>query len=502
MKNSETINKRKSGLAAWAGVMIAFAIGIMCLNGLDGRKGTEQAGAYLSDFSPAGNYALHDNRASFFAGEWTFPFNFDAYVRNSAFPDAFTVGLPLTAVSPAKKQNSNALGYNPDGMPIPLQCALLTFDTEWIYPSYLPLDYDGFKFSFYFYFYSLVPVYDVSVSSGGSAAGSAFLSDVTYWTVSFADIGFAYCHFVRVIGLTSGINKLSVNIMYNNTPGSSKPDFNGTVYSYYNSYNLANHAPPYLVEYNTFDSYFNGISKSIKNSSHWSLNFGSDYPSPIEAPPHYNFSGWYRDAGLTVPYDGSVLPEGTPLYPKFVLRTYQINFDTGFAGLSMEPKAVQALSAGGPVISPEKTGYAFQGWYTDTGKKSEYDSGISMTGDMTLYADWAIRYYTVTFMSAGAVVKELEVPYGMSLTQALKEAGLQLYSVTGVVFESGAVENVTGDFGIADNAIVLVDSMSPGQKLQTVVTNYWYILLGGFGIIALTACLIPAVSKKRGKKKA
>lgn len=53
--------------------------------------------------------------------------------------------------------------------------------------------------------------------------------------------------------------------------------------------------------------------------------------------------------------------------------------------------------------SPSKEGYTFSGWYTDTnGYGTQYTSYTSIHRDVTLYAYFKIKTYTVSFYSNGA----------------------------------------------------------------------------------------------------
>jgi uncharacterized repeat protein (TIGR02543 family) len=60
--------------------------------------------------------------------------------------------------------------------------------------------------------------------------------------------------------------------------------------------------------------------------------------------------------------------------------------------------------------APTKAGYAFKGWYKESGLQNLWDfSSDTVTGDITLYAKWeALQTYAVTFDSNGgsAVTKD------------------------------------------------------------------------------------------------
>jgi uncharacterized repeat protein (TIGR02543 family) len=55
---------------------------------------------------------------------------------------------------------------------------------------------------------------------------------------------------------------------------------------------------------------------------------------------------------------------------------------------------------------PERTGYMFNGWYSDVGLTTAYDVETQLTDSITLYAGWNL-VYTVTFMDGNTVLSAL-----------------------------------------------------------------------------------------------
>ena len=73
---------------------------------------------------------------------------------------------------------------------------------------------------------------------------------------------------------------------------------------------------------------------------------------------------------------------------------YTIDFDTD-GGSTI---ATQTIDAGGKVVKPAdptKSGYKFDGWYTDTSFSTEFDFNSTITSDKTIYAKWSL--YTARF---------------------------------------------------------------------------------------------------------
>ena len=97
------------------------------------------------------------------------------------------------------------------------------------------------------------------------------------------------------------------------------------------------------------------------------------------------FDGWYQDAGCTVPYDFDTPVTGdVTLYAKWVTAC-TVNFVT--SGDPVDPITVKA---GSKLSKPDAThpNYTLVTWYTDGTYSEEYNFSASVTGNLTLYAQW------------------------------------------------------------------------------------------------------------------
>ncbi len=105
----------------------------------------------------------------------------------------------------------------------------------------------------------------------------------------------------------------------------------------------------------------------------------------------YTLAGWYTDAACS---DGNEYNLDKPitgdltLYAKWTVNAYTVAFDTkGGTPATIESQTVQF---GGKVSKPEdptKEGDGFYAWYTEDGKKWDFDND-TVQGDMTLHAEW------------------------------------------------------------------------------------------------------------------
>ncbi|WP_281888705.1 InlB B-repeat-containing protein [Paenibacillus sp. YYML68] len=135
--------------------------------------------------------------------------------------------------------------------------------------------------------------------------------------------------------------------------------------------------------------------------------------APVKAG--YSFDGWYTDSSLTTPHQFSttaILGVST-LYAKWALNSYTVSFDSQ-GGSAV---ASQTVSHGGYATmptAPERTGYSFDGWYTDSSLTTPHQfSTTAILGVSTLYAKWALNSYAVSFDSqGGSAVASQTVSHG------------------------------------------------------------------------------------------
>lgn len=115
------------------------------------------------------------------------------------------------------------------------------------------------------------------------------------------------------------------------------------------------------------------------------------------------------DSEVTVTLDNSELGEviclveykgATAQYLVTIVNpTLTVTFDLNYSGApaGSTQSVVSGERATEPAVDPERTGYAFAGWYTTSDCTTEFDFALtSITAETTIYAKW-IASYTVTF---------------------------------------------------------------------------------------------------------
>ena len=155
----------------------------------------------------------------------------------------------------------------------------------------------------------------------------------------------------------------------------------------------------------------------------------------------YSFTGWNTAAdGSGDAYaDGAsvTITEDLTLYAQWTVFTYTVRFDANSGEGTMSDQSFtygvpQSLST----HSFTREGYGFTGWNTAAdGTGTGYTDGetISVTSDMTLYAQWAANVHTITFIANGGegtmAAENFEYGQTLNLTaNAFTRAG---YTFTG-----------------------------------------------------------------------
>lgn len=124
-----------------------------------------------------------------------------------------------------------------------------------------------------------------------------------------------------------------------------------------------------------------------------------DYNTPAKDPgaiyrPHYSFTGWYKDAACTTPFDFTQkITEDVTVYAGWNYvggtttktdntLTYESNGGTKYPTETYPNGTVVDLNK-----VPAKEGYIFTGWYSDAALTNKI-TDVTMNGSKTVYAGW------------------------------------------------------------------------------------------------------------------
>lgn len=212
-------------------------------------------------------------------------------------------------------------------------------------------------------------------------------------------------------------------------------------------------------------------------------------PTPTKSD--YSFDGWYMEDGTK--YANQPIKSNITLTAHWYRSTFMIYFDPDggvlASGKNVEFQKVN-LNESVSLSTLYKTGYNFMGWYYEDG--TQY-TNQPVTDDMTLYAHWEIKRYTVSFYVDGNLYTTLEVEHGAKLVDIASEQNLVVMSVfsDSPSFSATALEarGVTTDLNVTATEKKGMDKVA-----NTVKNNKWQIIGGVVGGVVLISVLAAAAS--------
>jgi len=102
--------------------------------------------------------------------------------------------------------------------------------------------------------------------------------------------------------------------------------------------------------------------------------------------------------------------------------------------------------------TPTKTGYTFDGWYTDPALTTPFTTTVMPAEDFTIYAKWDINSYSLTFNSnGGSTVSTMQLNYGATI------GTLPTPTKTGYTFAGWCTD--------AELTTLFTQSTMPGEEL-------------------------------------
>lgn len=132
--------------------------------------------------------------------------------------------------------------------------------------------------------------------------------------------------------------------------------------------------------------------------------YPNDQPFVVPTDPvreGYTFHGWYQQ-DATAPTDLAeyVASDNVTFTAKWG-QIYDVAFDANangdtVTGMPFTQKVPETKTASVPTIPPQRTGYDFDGWYTQAEGGTKYTFTEAVSSSITLYAHWNAHSHTVT----------------------------------------------------------------------------------------------------------
>jgi uncharacterized repeat protein (TIGR02543 family) len=299
---------------------------------------------------------------------------------------------------------------------------------------------------------SYAVTFDGNGSDGGSMAIQTFVYDVeqNLTTNSFTKTGYTFNGWNTVANGsgTSYMNKAAVKNLSNMANGEI------TLYAQWE-----------VIKYTvTFDSNKGSGSTTPANPSPatMAVELGAAYGTlPIISRSGYIFTGWYTEAsGGELVTETTILTSAVnhTLYAQWITNGYTVNFDgNGSDGGSMAIQTfVYDVEQNLTTNSFTKTGYTFNGWNTNIdGNGASYMNEASVknlsnmvNGDVTLYAQWEVIKYTVTFdtnKGSGSTTPSNPSPATLAVALDTAYGTLPTISRSGYIFTGWYTEASGGE---------------------------------------------------------
>jgi len=129
----------------------------------------------------------------------------------------------------------------------------------------------------------------------------------------------------------------------------------------------------------------------------------------------FTFGGWYREANTINAwnFDTDVGTTDLTLYARWIINTYTVAFNSQ-SGSTVESQTIEYGETVTEPTPPTRIGFTFGGWYRESAGVNawNFDTDV-ITSDTTLFAQWTINTYTVTFNSQGGTdVTEQVIEHG------------------------------------------------------------------------------------------
>lgn len=163
---------------------------------------------------------------------------------------------------------------------------------------------------------------------------------------------------------------------------------------------------------NMYTITYNANGGTVSSSSK-TVTYGQTYgtlPTPTKAG--YTFAGWVlSDDESTVITNNTVVSIAShhTLLAKWTTESYSLIFDVnGGDTVSEISRSVEYKTAYGALPTATKVGYDFDGWYTAAigGVEVNENTLFESTGNVTVYAHWTAKNYTVTLNANSGTVED------------------------------------------------------------------------------------------------
>lgn len=240
----------------------------------------------------------------------------------------------------------------------------------------------------------------------------------------------------------------------------------------------------------------------------------STFPTPTRSG--YTFEGWYTQASGGSKVSGSLkATKNMTLYAhwKQIDQTpskYTVTFHPNGGSVQTKSRVVGSGETLGIFPTPTRSGYTFEGWYTQASGGSKVSGSLKVTKNMTLYAHWkqidqTPSKYTVTFHPNGGSVQNgtQTVTSGGSL-KSYPTPTRKGYAFDGWYTSASGGKKVTGSVKVTANMTLYAHWVSrniTAPKMSIKVTSYNSVEVSWKRVKGVKGYIIYYSDQKNGKYK-
>ena len=147
-------------------------------------------------------------------------------------------------------------------------------------------------------------------------------------------------------------------------------------------------------------TYSAGSNGTLTGTSPQTVNYGASGTAVAAVPgTNYHFVNW-SDSSTSNPRTDSNISSNLNLTANFAIDTHTVTFNKNGGDTEANPTTRTADHDATVTLptAPTKTGYTFVSWNTSTnGSGTAFTASTAVTGDLTVYAQWTIDSYTLTY---------------------------------------------------------------------------------------------------------
>ena len=202
-------------------------------------------------------------------------------------------------------------------------------------------------------------------------------------------------------------------------------------------------------------------------------DFGTDISSLKPSNPEWlghKFTGWDKEIPTTIPAEDVAITaqweDESKQYVKFVTK-WDDNTITTYKSIEAYPG--EAISVAAPE-DPERTGYTFDGWSETTFPTVMPDDGL------TIYANWSINQYTITFdTDGGTAIAPIMQDYNTAITNKPADPTKPGYTFGGwdkAIPDNMPAEDVTITAKWSINQYTITFDTDGGTAIAPIKQNY------------------------------